>query len=54
MTTGNPTALYYILLPLLAGNILQQLYNMVDSMVVVTLYKGTEALAVGTAFLLSL
>ncbi|NLI59894.1 MAG: MATE family efflux transporter [Clostridiales bacterium] len=53
MTTGNPTRLIlYFALPLLAGNILQQLYNMVDSMIVGNFAaKGTEALAaVGTAF----
>ena len=53
MTTGNPTRLIvYFALPLLAGNILQQLYNMVDSMVVGNFAaNGTAALAaVGTAF----
>ena len=53
MTTGNPNRLIlYFALPLLAGNILQQLYNMVDSMVVGNFAaRGTDALAaVGTAF----
>ncbi|HZJ56858.1 MAG TPA: MATE family efflux transporter [Clostridia bacterium] len=53
MTVGNPTRLIiYFALPLLAGNILQQLYNMVDSMVVGNFAaRGTEALAaVGTTF----
>ncbi len=53
MTTGNPTRLIIsFALPLLAGNILQQLYNMVDSMVVGNFAKqGTLALAaVGTTF----
>lgn len=51
MTVGNPLKLILLFsLPLLAGNILQQLYNMVDSMVVGQ-YVGTHALAaVGTAF----
>ncbi|MFY9175775.1 MAG: MATE family efflux transporter [Caldicoprobacterales bacterium] len=53
MTKGNPTRLIlFFALPLLAGNILQQLYNMVDSMVVGNFAaNGTAALAaVGTAF----
>ena len=53
MTTGNPTRLIiYFALPLLAGNILQQLYNMVDSMIVGNFAaRGTDALAaVGTTF----
>ncbi|NLJ41408.1 MAG: MATE family efflux transporter [Clostridiales bacterium] len=53
MTSGNPTRLIlYFALPLLAGNILQQLYNMVDSMVVGNFAaQGVLALAaVGTAF----
>lgn len=51
MTVGSPIKLILLFsLPLLAGNVLQQLYNMVDSMVVGQ-YVGTEALAaVGTAF----
>ncbi|MEG1777365.1 MAG: MATE family efflux transporter, partial [Angelakisella sp.] len=51
MTVGSPLRLIVLFsLPLLAGNILQQLYNMVDSMVVGQ-YVGTEALAaVGTGF----
>lgn len=51
MTVGNPLKLITLFsLPLLAGNVLQQLYNMVDSMVVGQ-YVGTQALAaVGTGF----
>jgi len=53
MTEGNPTRLIlFFALPLLVGNILQQFYNMVDSMVVGNFAaNGTAALAaVGTAF----
>lgn len=53
MTTGDPKRLILsFALPLLAGNILQQLYNMVDSMVVGNFAaRGTDALAaIGTAF----
>ena len=48
MTQGSPTRLIVLFsLPLLAGNVLQQLYNMVDS-VVVGNYVGSSALtAVG-------
>ncbi|MEG1390412.1 MAG: MATE family efflux transporter [Angelakisella sp.] len=51
MTVGSPLRLIVLFsLPLLAGNVLQQLYNMVDSMVVGQ-YVGTTALAaVGTGF----
>ena len=51
MTVGNPTKLILLFaLPLIAGNFLQQLYNMVDS-IVVGRFVGTTALAaVGTAF----
>ena len=51
MTQGSPVRLLSAFaLPLLAGNILQQLYNMVDSFVVGN-YVGTTALAaVGTGF----
>ena len=50
MTQGSPTRLIVLFsLPLLAGNVLQQLYNMVDS-VVVGNYVGSSALtAVGGA-----
>lgn len=53
MTEGNPTRLIlFFAFPLLVGNILQQFYNMVDSMVVGNFAaNGTAALAaVGTAF----
>ncbi|MEW3478436.1 MATE family efflux transporter, partial [[Clostridium] symbiosum] len=51
MTQGPPTRLIVLFsLPLLAGNVLQQLYNMVDS-VVVGNYVGSSALtAVGAGF----
>lgn len=51
MTTGSPYQLIMrFAMPLLLGNILQQLYNMVDSMVVGQ-YVGKQALAaVGTSF----
>ena len=51
MTCGSPTRLMVSFsLPLLAGNVLQQLYNMVDSIVVGN-YVGSSALtAVGTGF----
>ncbi|MEG1380812.1 MAG: MATE family efflux transporter [Ruthenibacterium sp.] len=51
MTTGNPTKLILLFaLPLLAGNFLQQLYNMVDSLVVGRFVGTTALAAVGTAF----
>jgi putative MATE family efflux protein len=51
MTLGNPYQLIFIFsIPLLIGNIFQQLYNMVDSIVVGN-FVGTKALAaVGTGF----
>ncbi len=51
MTTGSPYQLMLrFSIPLLLGNLLQQLYNMVDS-AVVGRFVGTEALAaVGTTF----
>lgn len=51
MTQGSPTKLIVAFsLPLLAGNVLQQMYNMVDSMVVGK-FVGTGALAaVSTGF----
>ena len=51
MTQGRPARLiFFFALPLLVGNIFQQLYNMVDS-IVVGRYVGTIALAaVGTGF----
>lgn len=51
MTRGSPTKLMVSFsLPLLAGNVFQQLYNMVDSIVVGN-YVGSSALtAVGTGF----
>lgn len=51
MTSGSPYALLLrFALPLLAGNLLQQLYNVVDS-IIVGQYVGEEALAaVGTSF----
>lgn len=45
MTTGNPTKLILkFALPMLIGNIFQQLYNMVDS-IIVGKYEGANALA---------
>jgi len=51
MTTGSPAGhIFYFALPLLAGSLLQQLYNMVDSWVVGN-YAGDAALAaVGVGF----
>jgi putative MATE family efflux protein len=51
MTMGSPYQLIFIFsIPLLIGNIFQQLYNMVDSIVVGN-FVGTKALAaVGTGF----
>lgn len=51
MTSGNPYSLLLrFSLPLLLGNLLQQLYNVVDS-IVVGQYVGQDALAaVGTSF----
>lgn len=51
MTEGNPYKLIFMFsIPLLIGNIFQQLYNMVDSIVVGN-YVGENALAaVGTGF----
>ncbi|MEG2166156.1 MAG: MATE family efflux transporter [Ruthenibacterium sp.] len=51
MTTGNPAKLILLFaMPLLAGNFLQQLYNMVDSLVVGRFVGTTALAAVGTAF----
>ena len=45
MTVGNPTGLLLsFMLPMLVGNIFQQFYNMVDSMIVGK-YVGADALA---------
>lgn len=51
MTFGNPYRLIFLFsVPLLIGNVFQQLYNMVDSIVVGN-YVGSKALAaVGTGF----
>ena len=49
MTEGNPTGLILsFMMPMLIGNIFQQLYNMVDSMIVGK-YVGADALASGYA-----
>lgn len=52
MTAGSPTKhIFFFSLPLLAGNVLQQMYNMVDSWVVGNFTEGDTALAaVGIAF----
>lgn len=51
MTQGSPTRLILLFsLPLVAGNMLQQMYNMVDSMVVGNYVGKTALAAVGTGF----
>ena len=51
MTIGSPARhILLFSLPLLAGNLLQQLYNMVDSIVVGRFVGATALAAVGTAF----
>ncbi|MEG2096815.1 MAG: MATE family efflux transporter [Pseudoflavonifractor sp.] len=51
MTQGSPTKLIVAFsLPLLAGNVLQQMYNMVDSMVVGKFVGKTALAAVSTGF----
>lgn len=51
MTTGNPYKLMIMFaLPLLIGNIFQQLYNMVDSIVVGNIVGDKALAAVGTGF----
>ncbi len=51
MTTGSPIKLIlFFSLPLLVGNIFQQLYNMVDSVVVGNYVGKTALAAVGTGF----
>ena len=51
MTQGSPTRLMVLFsLPLLVGNIFQQLYNMVDSMVVGQFVGASALTAVGTGF----
>ena len=51
MTVGKPmTLIAAFALPLLAGNVLQQLYNMVDSMVVGRFVGSVALAAVGTGF----
>lgn len=51
MTQGNPGKLIFrFSLPLIAGNALQQLYNMVDSIVVGQFVGKTALAAVGVAF----
>jgi putative MATE family efflux protein len=54
MTVGKPLSLVFrFSLPLLAGNVLQQMYNMVDS-IVVGKFVGKEALAaVGTSYIIN-
>lgn len=53
MTTGSPLkVLFFFSLPLMAGNLFQQLYNIVDS-IIVGRYVGTNALgAVGSSYTL--
>ena len=51
MTKGSPAKLIFMFaLPLLAGNVLQQLYNMVDSIVVGNFVGDAALAAVGTGF----
>lgn len=51
MTSGSPFRLIILFsLPLIAGNALQQLYNMVDSIVVGRFVSQTALAAVGVAF----
>ena len=51
MTQGSPAGLIlFFALPLLVGNMFQQLYNMVDSIVVGRFVGSTALAAVGTAF----
>ena len=51
MTVGNPAKLICLFaLPLLAGNVLQQLYNMVDSIVVGNFVGDAALAAVGVGF----
>lgn len=51
MTQGNPYKLYAIYaIPLLVGNILQQLYNIVDTVVVGNALGKTSLAAVGSGF----
>ncbi len=54
MTVGKPLSLVFrFSLPLLAGNLLQQMYNMVDS-IVVGKFVGKEALAaVGNSYIIN-
>lgn len=51
MTQGSPAKIIFLFaLPLLAGNLLQQLYNMVDSVVVGNFVGDAALAAVGTGF----
>ena len=51
MTSGNPYKLIiFFSIPLLIGNIFQQLYNMVDSIVVGNVIGEKALAAVGTGF----
>lgn len=51
MTAGNPyTLIISFTLPLLLGNVFQQLYNMVDSVVVGNVIGDQALAAVGTGF----
>lgn len=51
MTQGNPYVLYLkYMIPLLIGNIMQQLYNVVDTIVVGNVLGDTAMAAVGSGF----
>ena len=55
MTTGNPVSLILkFTLPLLVGNIFQQLYNMVDTIIVGNFVGTTALAAVGSTGTISL
>lgn len=51
MTVGNPSKiLFYFALPMVLGNILQQLYNIVDSMIVGNFIGANALAAVGASY----
>lgn len=48
MTVGNPTKLLLVfMVPMIIGNVFQQLYNMVDSMIVGQVVGANALAAVG-------
>lgn len=51
MTKGNPAKiLFYFALPMILGNIIQQLYNIVDSMIVGNFLGADKLAAVGASY----